>query len=112
LKTIKSFEEVLYQVNEQSFEDIALSLYRFQAETNKVYGDYLTQLGRSGIKTSQEIPFLPISFFKTQTIQAGSWEAETWFTSSGTTGLTTSRHPVRDEQRRGQRQRARELLKD
>ena len=96
MKTFKSFEEVLYKANEQNFADIALQLYRFQAENNKVYHSFITHLGRSAVQSVDDIPFLPISFFKTQEIKTGAWEAETVFTSSGTTGITTSRHPVKD----------------
>ena len=96
MKTFKSFEEVLYKVNGQNFEDIALQLYRFQAENNKVYRSFITHLGRANFQSANAIPFLPISFFKTQEIQTGAWDAETTFTSSGTTGIATSRHRVKD----------------
>lgn len=95
MKTIKSFKEVLYTVNEKNFEDIALALYRFQVENNEVYRTFVTHLGRRDIRSMESIPFLPISFFKTQDIQTGSWKPETTFTSSGTTGTTTSRHRVK-----------------
>lgn len=43
-----------------------------------------------------DIPFLPIAFFKGHTLQTGTWIPEASFSSSGTTGLTTSTHRVRD----------------
>lgn len=39
---------------------------------------------------------MPISFFKTHTLQTGNWTAQTVFRSSGTTGTSTSQHLVRD----------------
>ena len=96
METFKSFEGFLNKVNGQNFEDIALALYQFQAENNKVYRSFITHLGRRDVKSTDSIPFLPISFFKTQEIQSGVWTAETTFTSSGTGGPATSRHLVKD----------------
>jgi phenylacetate-coenzyme A ligase PaaK-like adenylate-forming protein len=96
LNTFKSFEAQLYKVNANSFDDIALALFRHQAQHNAVYQKYINSLGLSidKIHTVRDIPFLPISFFKTQTIKTGAWEAETIFSSSGTTGSTTSAHLI------------------
>lgn len=44
----------------------------------------------------RRIPFLPISLFKTHDVRTGVWEAQTYFSSSGTTGQVPSRHAVRD----------------
>jgi len=88
----------LYAVNDSNFEDIAIRLFRLQAENNPIYKQYLTNLRLYPAKIERltEVPFLPISFFKTQKIQTGKWAPETEFTSSGTTGVQTSRHLVAD----------------
>jgi phenylacetate-coenzyme A ligase PaaK-like adenylate-forming protein len=88
----------LYTINEENAPDIALRLFRFQAEHNPVYGNYIHHLGVNPeeVKTIETIPFLPISFFKNHRIQTDLWEPETTFTSSGTTGLTTSTHLIAD----------------
>lgn len=98
MDTFKSFDDSLYSVNEDCFEDIALRLFRFQAQDNEVYREYLRYLNckPEEIRSLVKIPFLPISFFKTRNIQTGNWLAETEFTSSGTTGANTSRHLVKD----------------
>ena len=49
------------------------------------------------MQSVEQIPFLPISFFKTHTIKTGEWAAQKTYTSSGTTGAQTSRHFVFDE---------------
>jgi hypothetical protein len=87
----------LYSVNDKSFQDIALDLFRFQAVHNPVYNAYLRLLGvkPDKIRTLNEIPYLPISFFKTQTVKTGQWDSSEVFASSGTTGPTTSQHHVR-----------------
>jgi phenylacetate-coenzyme A ligase PaaK-like adenylate-forming protein len=98
LNNFKSFKSLLYTINEQNAQDIALALFRFQAERNPVYGNYIRYLNvkPDRIKTIKDIPFLPISFFKSQVLQTDSWSPETVFTSSGTTGNTTSSHLVAD----------------
>jgi len=95
LKTFKSFEEVLYGVNDRNFEDIALGLFKFQLENNAIYRDFVNRVRREQATALEEIPFLPISFFKTHDIRTGTWIPEVTFTSSGTTGRATSRHQVK-----------------
>ncbi|MFM7858565.1 MAG: acyl transferase [Flammeovirgaceae bacterium] len=84
--------------NDSNFEDIALRLFKVQATENTVYTSYLHHLGIDAAKITSidQIPFLPIGFFKTHSIQTGHWRPETVFTSSGTTGATVSRHLVQN----------------
>jgi phenylacetate-coenzyme A ligase PaaK-like adenylate-forming protein len=98
LDNFKSFKSLLYTINEANALDIALTLFRFQAERNPVYGTYIHHLGVNPekVKSFESIPFLPISFFKNHRLQTESWEPESIFTSSGTTGLTTSAHLIAD----------------
>lgn len=96
MQTSKGFEKELPKVNAQTFEDIAIKLFQFQATQNPVYKEYLRA---SGCQIEQvhrigQIPFLPISFFKSHRIRTGNWDPEITFTSSGTTGPNTSRHDV------------------
>jgi phenylacetate-coenzyme A ligase PaaK-like adenylate-forming protein len=48
------------------------------------------------VKTLQQIPFLPIQFFKSHSVVSNTTPVQNTFTSSGTTGLTTSKHLVTD----------------
>ena len=48
------------------------------------------------VKSLLQIPFLPIQFFKSHEVVSGENRIQTTFTSSGTTGLTTSKHFVSD----------------
>lgn len=97
MQTIKSFEDTLYDVNDNTFELIAISLFRKQASENKLYHAFLTNLGVEiqAITSSSEIPFLPIGFFKHWDIKTGEWKPESTFLSSGTTQSTPSRHLVK-----------------
>jgi phenylacetate-coenzyme A ligase PaaK-like adenylate-forming protein len=97
LQTIKGFDQVLSHLNAQSFDSIALELFQFQAKNNPVYAQYLEflKIDPTSVHQIDKIPFLPISFFKTQKVKTGDWEPEVIFTSSGTTGSVTSQHLVR-----------------
>ena len=88
----------MYSLNDESFERIALKIFRFQATENLIYRRYLESLGvdPQGIANVTSIPFLPISFFKSHLLQSGAWEPAVIYRSSGTTGIQTSRHAVAD----------------
>mgnify|MGYP002071995977 CR=1 FL=1 len=77
---------------------MALEVFRFQHQHNTVYRQYCDVLGinAASIHTIDKIPFLPISFFKTHTIQTTAFEPEVIFESSGTTQTINSRHWVKD----------------
>lgn len=96
MNTFKSFESKIYSVNEGSFTDIALELFRFQAIHNPVYKAFIENLRIKvpDVKRLEQIPFLPITFFKHQRIQTGIWEPEVTFTSSGTSKTRTSSHSI------------------
>lgn len=96
MQTFESFARDLYPINDGSFEEIALRLFQFQAINNPVYAKYLTYLGvpTQEVMSIHDIPFLPITFFKTQDVRSGAWIPEVTFTSSGTTGQEVSRHAV------------------
>lgn len=98
LDTIKSFETELYTINDQSFDEIAFRLFRFQALNNPIYRDYVENLRISVDSVDQisRIPFLPISFFKNYLLKTGEWNPDIEFASSGTTGVTTSRHIIKN----------------
>ncbi|WP_194766684.1 acyl transferase [Tamlana sp. I1] len=80
------------------FEDLALQVFKFQFENNRVYRSFCDLLYKhpSEIKTVEAIPFLPIQFFKTRDILSSKDKIQTTFTSSGTTGNETSKHHVTD----------------
>ncbi|QOI98441.1 MAG: acyl transferase [Flammeovirgaceae bacterium] len=93
-----SFQSQIYTVNEATFGNIALSVFRYQALYNPVYSEYIKALGikLQEVNAVHEIPFLPIDFFKTHPVKTGNWNEETIFTSSGTTGTAASSHHICD----------------
>lgn len=82
--------------NRLQFENIALKIFKSQAEDCKVYHDFVKNLGvkASEIKSIDKIPFLPIEFFKSHDVITCKGKPEEVFTSSGTTGMAQSRHIV------------------
>jgi hypothetical protein len=90
-------QEIFGISNDNEFEKIALRIYDFQKQNNLVYQKYLKQIKRFDQKVTNisEIPFLPISFFKSHEVTCNQEKAEIVFTSSGTGGKT-SKHPVTD----------------
>lgn len=84
--------------NNANFEDLAYALFRYQFAHNSLYRDFLQALGgtEKKVRSFSEIPFLPISFFKTQRVATGAFSPELVFESSGTTGTVPSRHYVKD----------------
>lgn len=82
--------------SEADFERCALDVYQYQREHVPVYKQFVDLLGKPEPKTSAEIPFLPISFFKTHEVIANGIQPEICFKSSGTTGMQRSQHLVAD----------------
>ncbi|MFO7828288.1 MAG: acyltransferase [Bacteroidales bacterium] len=91
-------EEIFTIENENQFNDFAIKIFNYQAENNLVYKEYLFHLGVniSSIHSYQNIPFLPIEFFKTHQILTGAGDSEMIFYSSGTTGSQRSKHYIKD----------------
>ena len=79
------------------FQNFALRIFQYQIENCKVYRDYVRLLQRPEPKNLEEIPFLPIEFFKTNEIYCGQkGNSDILFLSSGTGNSTRSKHIVRD----------------
>lgn len=84
--------------SQKQFEKIALKVFRFQYENNLVYNEFCQFLKTDPhkVKSLQQIPFLPIQFFKSHAVVSNSNPIQETFTSSGTTGMITSKHLVTD----------------
>lgn len=82
----------------KQFEKIALKTFRHQYQNNPVYQEFCNHLKTDvqKVKKLEKIPFLPIQFFKSHCILSNSHPIQTTFTSSGTTGIHTSKHHVTD----------------
>ncbi|WP_316782942.1 acyl transferase [Pedobacter frigiditerrae] len=91
-------EQIFSIDTETTFNEVALTVFEHQAKNCQVYHDYISHLkvNPSSIKNYKEIPFLPISFFKSHQVLSTNQEPQIVFSSSGTTGQITSKHLVSD----------------
>lgn len=80
--------------SDEDFEVMALTIFRFQFENNPVYRSFcdLLYIHPSDVRSIEEIPFLPIQFFKSHEVLSTTNPVVKTFTSSGTTGNITSKH--------------------
>ena len=80
------------------FPALALRVFDYQRTRNPLYRAYLELVGRvdAAPRHWRDIPCAPIGLFRGHDVRSGDWTPEATFASSGTTGATTSRHPVRD----------------
>lgn len=81
---------------EREFQTQALRIFQFQYTNNHVYRTFCTHLNvhPDAVESLQQIPFLPIEFFKSKKVLSSNNKPEILFTSSGTTGTETSKHFV------------------
>jgi phenylacetate-coenzyme A ligase PaaK-like adenylate-forming protein len=84
--------------NPDAFNEIAIGLFQYQYRNNQIYRRFVDGLGvyADNVLQLEQVPFLPISFFKTHKIVSGDFLEEIVFESSGTTGMETSKHYVVD----------------
>ena len=78
------------------FENVALSVFRYQATNNLVYKQFISLLNVDvkEVNSIEEIPFLPIEIFKSHKVLSSKDLIEQVFSSSGTTGTIQSKHYV------------------
>jgi hypothetical protein len=92
-------QEDIFQISsKKEFEKITLKVFRHQYDNNLVYHQFCNFLkkDKTNVKSVSEIPFLPIQFFKSHAVISSNEAVQQTFTSSGTTGMQTSKHLVTD----------------
>ncbi len=94
----QELKDRVLSLEEASFPALALEVFQFQAAQNPVYQEYLRHLRISPaqVKAVEQIPYLPIEFFKSHRVLSTQASAPLVFASSGTTGQVTSQHYVAD----------------
>jgi phenylacetate-coenzyme A ligase PaaK-like adenylate-forming protein len=92
------FSKILSIKGQEDFQTVALAVFHYQFEKNLIYQQFATSVKRTpdNVREISDIPFLPIEFFKSHKVVAGHGDAQKIFTSSGTTGIETSKHYVYD----------------
>lgn len=94
----KALLGLIYNINAETFNPVAIEVWKYQFAHNPLYTQYCKLLGVSPetVKQVTDIPFLPISMFRNHEVMTGKWVPQAVFRSSGTTGQTQSKHAVRD----------------
>ena len=92
------YNDIFTIQTQDEFNKKALETFRFQAKNNVAYKEFIHLLGIdvSEVKQLHQIPFLPIQFFKSNTILSNKNAIQETFYSSGTTGMELSKHYVTD----------------
>ena len=93
-----SDQDIFTISSKKQFEKIALKVFRFQYENNLVYQEFCDFLNTDvqKVKSLEQIPFLPIQFFKSHDVVSSTDAIQDVFASSGTSGMITSKHLVTD----------------
>ncbi|GGH02317.1 acyl transferase [Mucilaginibacter phyllosphaerae] len=91
-------QQVFAITSQDDFDEIALQVFHYQAQNCGVYKTFIggLKLDPDEVRQVGQIPFLPVEFFKNHKVVSSAGADETVFTSSGTTGMITSRHHVTD----------------
>jgi hypothetical protein len=99
LKKREHLLESIQSVTSANFGEVALAVFHYQATHNDIYAQFLDLLyvKPATVTLPTDIPHLPIALFKQYQLQSGDWAPVRTFTSSGTTGASTSHHPLRNE---------------
>jgi hypothetical protein len=94
-----NFKDRVFKIsNASDFKKIAFEVFDYQYKNIDVYRQYVDLYcpSKPAFKTVEEIPFLPIDFFKSHKIIENNTKEECVFGSSSTSGIGQSYHFVRD----------------
>lgn len=91
-------DRIFEMADGQAFSALAMEVFRFQYENVPVYREFATALNRhpGNVRNIEEIPFIPVEFFKSHEILFSGMKVAREFRSSGTTGSVPSRHLLAD----------------
>ena len=83
-----NWSDKIFKTHSKSeFEDLAFDVFTYQTSHCQVYSDYVSALGKTNPSSLCDIPFLPISFFKSKRVVSDQFDrVECSFKSSGTQG--------------------------
>ena len=90
-------QDVFSIQSKKTFDEMALRVFEYQSQKCNVYKKYIDLMGVNpkGVTKIEQIPFLPIGFFKSASVRCRK-KTEVLFKSSGTSGGVESKHFVAD----------------
>ena len=91
-------DQIFDITNNSQFIALALETFLHQYKENSIYREFvdLRRIRPAEVRRIEDIPFLPIEFFKSHEVICGTYPPQGVFISSGTTGLARSQHMVSD----------------
>tara|TARA_B100001758_G_scaffold174714_1_gene151590 strand:+ start:276 stop:1256 length:981 start_codon:yes stop_codon:yes gene_type:complete len=92
-----NFKKKIFHISSSSeFEKMAIELFNYQVAHNIFYKKYCYLLNcyPSQVSSIDQIPFMPIEFFKTERILCQNTNSNHFFLSSGTTSQKKSKHYI------------------
>lgn len=90
--------QIFDNLTDRKFSDLSLQIFKLQANHCNVYKEYIKLIGVNveSVEKISQIPFLPVEFFRDFKIAIGTFDPEIVFSSSSTSGLTPSKHYVKN----------------
>jgi phenylacetate-coenzyme A ligase PaaK-like adenylate-forming protein len=91
-------DRIFAPLSSEDYNAFVVEIFYFQYLHNPIYKQFVDALHivSGEVRSINQIPFLPVEFFKNHRIISGDHEAEVVFTSTGTTGSQLSHHYVCD----------------
>jgi len=95
-----TFKNKIFSINTANFDAFAIELFHFQSKQNPIYSKFIEYLGIKphDITHVNEIPYLPIEFFKKHHVICNGFTATDFFESSGTSLQRTSKHYIHESE--------------
>ncbi|MFA6924105.1 MAG: acyltransferase [Bacteroidales bacterium] len=96
---MRALEKRIFEItDEKCFADLAFEVFKFQYHNCEVYKCFVDNLkiNISDIKNINNIPFLPVEFFKEFKIISGDDSFQEVFSSSGTSSISRSKHYIKN----------------
>ena len=93
------FKKQIFNLTKKNFETACLELFNYQFHHCEVYHNFCLSLKKTPKKilSIDQIPFMPIEFFKKHIVKSGIWNTKQLFESSGTTqSQQKSHHHIAD----------------
>ncbi len=89
----------IFETKVENFEQNSLAAFQYQFQKNAVYQSYCKHIGLldpNSVTSLLQIPFLPISFFKTHAVKSFPEKPSLSFQSSATGNMGRSQHHISD----------------
>lgn len=95
---MKSLRDRIFEANKDTFDALCMEIFAIQSKRCKPYKEYIEalEIDPSTVKSVDQIPFMPVSLFKSHNIILDQLSPQITFTSSSTTGMVPAKHPVAD----------------